>query len=118
MDNFGNKIRKMRKARGFTQEQLAELIGIDNKHLSRIEIGKHMPTYSVLKRLAKALEFDIYGIDELNVEEKTPDKFLLKSLKILNSAKTVEEKKYYLEALQHAQKGLKINISANHGKTV
>ena len=103
----------MRKARCFTQEKLAELIGIDNKHLSRIEIGKHMPTYSVLKRLAKALEFDIYAVEELKVEEKTPDKLFLKSLKILNSAKTVEEKKYYLEALQHAQKGLKLNRSGN-----
>ncbi len=111
MDNLGNKIRKMRKMRGFTQEQLAELIGIDNKHLSRIEIGKHMPTYSVLRRLAGVLEFDIYGIEELKVEEKMPDKLFLKSLKILNSAKTQEEKKYFLEALQHAQKGLKLNIS-------
>ncbi len=110
---LGCKIRQMRKLRGFTQEQLAELIGIDNKHLSRIEIGKHMPTYSVLKKLAKALEFDIYGIDELKVEDKVPDKIFLKSLKILNSAKTIEEKKYYLEALQHAQKGLKLNISDN-----
>lgn len=111
MDNLGDKIRKMRKAKGLTQEQLAELIGIDNKHLSRIEIGKHMPTYTVLKKLAKTLEFDIYGIDELKIEDKAPDKLLLKSLKILNSAKTEEEKRYYLEALQHAQKGLKLNIS-------
>ncbi len=109
MDNLGDKIRKMRKARGLTQEKLAELIGIDNKHLSRIEIGKHMPTYSVLKKLAKTLDFDIYNIEEMKVEDKTSDKIFLKSLKILHSAKSDEEKKYYLEALQFAQKGLKLN---------
>ena len=38
-----------------------------------------------------------------------PDKIYLKALNILNSAKTEEEKKYYLEALQHAQKGLRLN---------
>lgn len=113
MDNLGEKIRKMRKSRGLTQEKLAELIGIDNKHLSRIEIGKHMPTYSVLKKLAKTLDFDIYGIDDLKIEDKAPDKLFLKSLKILNSAKSDKEKKYYLEALQFAQKGLKLNKADN-----
>ncbi len=110
LDNsLGNKIRQLRKSRGLTQEQLAEQIGIDNKHLSRIEKGRHMPTYHILKKLANFFDFDVYNIDEMKIDEiPKPDKTFLKSLQILNAAKTDEERKYYLEALQHAQKGLKI----------
>ena len=108
-NKMGEKIRQIRKSKGLTQEQLAERIGIDNKHLSRIENGKHMPTYKILKNLAEVLEFDIYALDDTQIDEiKQPDKVYLKSLSILNSAKTEDEKKYYLEVLQLAQKGLKL----------
>ena len=38
----------------------------------------------------------------------------MKSLQILNSAKNEKEKKYYLEALTHAQKGLKLGRYLNN----
>ncbi len=114
-NTLGEKIRQLRKSKGLTQEQLAEKIGIDNKHLSRIEKGRHMPTYNILKRLAKVLDFDIYAIDETPLDDiEQPDKIFLKSLTILNSAKSDKEKKYYLEALQHAQKGLKLGNSSEN----
>lgn len=110
---LGEKIKAFRKARGLTQEQLAEKIGIDNKHLSRIEKGRHLPTYNITKKLAEVLNFDIYEINKINTETIIPpDKIYLKSLKILNSAKNEREKKYYLEALMFAQKGLKIGINS------
>ena len=110
LDNkLGDKIRQLRKSMGLTQEQLAEKIGIDNKHLSRIEKGKHMPTYAITQKLAKVLNFDIYAIDELSLTDlPQSDKTLSKALHILNTAKTEQEKQYYLEALTHAQKGLKL----------
>ena len=90
-NELGEKIRQIRRSKGFTQEQLAELIGIDNK-------------------LAKVLDFDIYKIEDMSIAEiPQPDKIFLKSLNILHSAKSDDEKKYYLEALQHAQKGLRLN---------
>lgn len=112
-NELGEKIRQIRKSKGLTQEQLAEQIGIDNKHLSRIEKGRHMPTYNIIKKLAQVLDFDIYKIDDMPVTDiPQPDKVYLKALNILNSAKTDDERKYYLEALQHAQKGIKLGISA------
>ena len=108
-NELGEKIRQIRKSKGLTQEQLAEQIGIDNKHLSRIEKGRHMPTYNIIKKLAAVLDFDIFELDKMPVSEiKQPDKIFLKSLNILSSAKNDDEKKYYLEALQLAQKGLKL----------
>ena len=34
---LGERIRELRKARGLTQEQLAELVEIEQKHVSRLE---------------------------------------------------------------------------------
>ena len=47
---LGAKIKKLRKSMGWTQEQLAEITGIDNKHLSRIENGYHLPNYNIIKK--------------------------------------------------------------------
>jgi transcriptional regulator with XRE-family HTH domain len=108
-DNLGLKIKQMRKAKGWTQEQLAERIGIDNKHLSRIEKGYHMPNYQIIKKLAQIFNFDIRNFEDITIDDiNLPDKITLKSMQILNSAVCEKEKTYYLEALQHAQKGLKL----------
>ncbi|MEI8356296.1 MAG: helix-turn-helix transcriptional regulator [Deltaproteobacteria bacterium] len=34
---LGARIKEIRKARGLTQEQLAEMVDIEQKHVSRIE---------------------------------------------------------------------------------
>lgn len=113
-DNLGYKIKQMRKSKGWTQEQLAEKIGIDNKHLSRIEKGYHMPNYQIIKKLAQIFNFDIRNFEDISLEDFTlPDKITLKSMQILNSAANDIEKKYYLEALQHTQKCLKVGRISN-----
>ena len=106
---LGEKIRNIRKAKGLTQEQLAEMLDIDNKHLSRIEKGKHMPTYAISKKLSEILKFDIFHFEE-EIDKEIPkqDDIYLKSLKILNSAKNQQEKEYYYEALKLAKKGLRL----------
>jgi len=109
-NSLGNKIRQYRKSKALTQEQLAELIGIDNKHLSRIEKGKHLPTYNIVRKLAKVLDFDIYALEEISITEiPQTNKQFLKALSILNSAQNEEEIKYYSEILNIAQKGLKLH---------
>lgn len=107
-NNLGEKIRQLRKARGLTQEQLAEKLDIDNKHLSKIEKGSHKPTYKLILKLAEVLQINIYDLAENAVSKKNEDKTYLKSLKILNSAKNDKEKEFYLEALKLAQKGLRL----------
>ena len=53
---LGARVKELRKARGLSQDQLAELIGIEPKHVSRIEVGKSYPTLDRLERIAKALD--------------------------------------------------------------
>lgn len=58
MDYFeiGQRIRKIRKARGLSQEQLAELIGISTTHMSHIETANTKLSLPVFVEIAKVLE--------------------------------------------------------------
>jgi DNA-binding transcriptional regulator YiaG len=52
----GHEIRRRRESMKMTQTELAERAGIPQSHVSRLERGKHAPTYVTLERVAKALE--------------------------------------------------------------
>lgn len=52
---LGTRIREIRKAKGLSQERLAELVGIEPRHVSRIEVGKSYPTISRLEKLSMVL---------------------------------------------------------------
>lgn len=53
---IGQRIRKFRKAHGFSQEELAERVGISTTHMSHIETGNTKLSLPVLVELAAALE--------------------------------------------------------------
>src|SRR5574344_1335539 len=55
---FGRKIKEYRKEHGFTQAQLAELVNVDDKHISCIESGKNFPSPDLIERLATALKIE------------------------------------------------------------
>ena len=38
---FGNCIKALREKKGITQEKLAEMVGLKQPHIARIEAGKH-----------------------------------------------------------------------------
>ena len=51
----GGNVRRLRKARGLTQEDLAEAASLSQQHISEIETGKQNPMLLTLFGLAKAL---------------------------------------------------------------
>ena len=59
MDNIklllGKRIKELRKELKYSQEQLAEFIGIEPNNLSRIENGKNYPSPENLSKIATAL---------------------------------------------------------------
>lgn len=62
------RLKELRKSRGLTQEKLAELIGRDTKHISKLEIAGSYPSIETLERIAKALNVelkDIFNFDGL-----------------------------------------------------
>ncbi len=109
--NFGKKLKELRKSKGYTQQALSELIGIDEKHLSRLENGKYFPTYSTLNKLLNVLGVNInelLGIEFQNIEVNNSPIYA-KALNILNGAKNEDELSCYLEAIKVTQKALKLN---------
>jgi|LFRM01.2.fsa_nt_gb transcriptional regulator with XRE-family HTH domain len=47
-----------RKKRGLTQQQLAELVGVDRTLISKIESGAATPSVATAKKIAAVLGFD------------------------------------------------------------
>ncbi len=65
VQKFGLKIKKLRKARGLTQEQLAEKARIDYSYMNRIEGGKRNPSLNVVAKLARALGIRLEELTKL-----------------------------------------------------
>ena len=56
---FGQLVRKYRKEKNMSQEQLALLCNIDRSYLGRIERGEVNPTLEKIYELSKSLCIDI-----------------------------------------------------------
>lgn len=52
---FGKRVAELRRARGFTQEALAEKIGMAPHSLAFIEQGRRWPRLTTLHKLAKGI---------------------------------------------------------------
>lgn len=53
------KFRKIREAKGLTQEELADMADINRTTLSKIETGERNATVSTLLRLAQAMDMNL-----------------------------------------------------------
>ena len=89
---LGAKIKRIRKKRGLTQEQLAELIDISSRNLSNIEIGVNFPKADTLEKLLKALEITT---EELFANEH-----------IKSNAELVKSINFYIESAKNDRKTL------------
>lgn len=49
---IGNFLKKLRKEKGITQEQLAEILNVSGRTVSRWENGNNMPDISILVDIA------------------------------------------------------------------
>ncbi len=55
---FGQRIKKLRQKKGLTQEQLASLINVGERNLSKIECGKSFVKAETIAKLLCALEVE------------------------------------------------------------
>lgn len=53
---FGANLRHMRKARGLTQEALAERVEVSSDMISKLERGAASPSFETLEKLCVALD--------------------------------------------------------------
>lgn len=55
---LGARIKELRKKKNYTQDKLAEIVGVDPKHLSRIECGSNVPSLDLLFNISLALDVE------------------------------------------------------------
>ena len=78
---IGARIKELRRAKGFSQDQLSERVNIDPKHLSRIELGKSFSSLETLEGIAKVLEVDLKDLfDFSHLEAPEMDKKQIEGL--------------------------------------
>ena len=78
----GMRIKNLRRGKGYSQEKLAELAGINAKYLSSVERGEENPTLDLFIRLSQSLKVDINEM--FNIEyESQPPQMLRKKLQAL-----------------------------------
>ena len=53
------RLKKLRKARNMTQEELAKRADLSRTYVARLETGRQDPSLSTLERLAKALRVSV-----------------------------------------------------------
>ena len=107
-NTFGKKLQQIRKAKGLTQEKLAELAGVHEKHISKLELGTYKPSFDTLNKVLTALDLKIDEVG-LNLEKVSvnDNPFYIKSVQILNSA-TEQELEFYYSLLKAGQKGIEL----------
>lgn len=81
MENFAQRLMKLRKEKGYTQNQLAEKIGVSNKSISRWETGEGFPDITILVPLADALGVSVDhllrdGLDFHDIQKKDIEEYL------------------------------------------
>lgn len=107
-NNFGKRLQLIRKSKGLTQTKLAELAGIHEKHISKLELGTYTPSFNTLSKILQALDLNVEDVG-LNLE-KVPvndNPFYMKSMQILNNA-SEQELEFFYGLLKQGQKGAEI----------
>ncbi|MFB5269362.1 helix-turn-helix domain-containing protein [Paenibacillus enshidis] len=72
-NSVGERIRAIRKARGLTQQQLAELSGLDDAYIGSLERGERNFSIDTLEKIISALNIPLsqlmYSDNEVNNPE-------------------------------------------------
>lgn len=56
LQKFGDKLQKVRKSQGISQEELASRLSMHRNYVGMVERGERNPTIRTLYKLAKALK--------------------------------------------------------------
>ena len=94
---IGNNVLNARKIRNLSQEQFAEMIGIEPSALSKIENGKSYPSQQTLENIICALKIkpDVLFKTEEKIDIEKAYKELLEQLEQIKQNEELFTKVYY-----------------------
>jgi transcriptional regulator with XRE-family HTH domain len=96
--NIGDKIKKVREAKGFTQKQVAIMLEMDQSQYSKIENGKTDPTTSTLEKITKSLGIEVselFASDDIFKDVNSADKTLMEKIRLLEQLDDKERVSIY-----------------------
>ncbi|HAU86427.1 MAG TPA: XRE family transcriptional regulator [Lachnospiraceae bacterium] len=97
MNEFSIRLKKLRMNQGYTQQQLANLLGISKSAISMYESGGREPELSIIQRMADIFEVNIdtlVGTSKDTQEEITTSPFLnIKKLIARNGSKLSDDER-------------------------
>ena len=64
--SIGEEIKKNRNEKGFTQDELAEKIGISRNYISDLENNRYTPSVKTLSKIAVVLQMDLNFLLEMS----------------------------------------------------
>ena len=91
MQKIGTFLKELRKEKGLTQEQLAEILGVAGRTVSRWETASTMPDLSILIRLAEYYDVEIKEILDGERRNDTMDKELKETLEKVADYSEIEK---------------------------
>ena len=94
--DFGKHLKRLREAKGYSQEKLAELVGLEYQTISRIETGFYFTSFENLQKISKALGLtikDLFDFPEDELSKSELIKSISKDLKKLevNDLKNIQK---------------------------
>lgn len=70
---FGNKILELRTQLKLSQAELAEMLGVTDKAVSKWETGKSKPTTNVIRKLSAISDINVNELLSMRDEERQPE---------------------------------------------
>ncbi len=104
-EGIGRRIRTARKAKGYTQEYVANRVDISYSYMSLIENGSSKLALPTLINIAKALDTTVDSL--LYDEPVTVDTDFIDNVKIICSSCSEKEKAFMLAMLKNLKENLK-----------
>lgn len=89
-ENIAKVIQNARREANLTQLELAEKIGISEKHMSKIETGKNYPALDTFLKILETLNLTLGDFGLQNTPEKYPNKLLLQKIIDTSSEKQLD----------------------------
>ncbi len=92
---IGNNVRRLRRLKGLKQSELAELVGVEDKTISRIEVGGNYPSMDLLVRMADALDSEL--TEFVNFSDKVTEslsEFTKEDMKVIKKFISILSEKF------------------------
>jgi len=108
---IGNRIRRERKNLGLSQKDLGRMIGITSQQVSKYELERNSPNFSMLNKFSKALGVNSKEFCRIAINDDLYDQIeSLKHIRLRNEGKmsqlraTILEKDDEIDTLQYWQR--------------